>query len=179
MGHIELLEFYGLRLMVLLTLRDFDGIYQNHRSPYEGLGVRWFIWLIIPTKEDESNNTRLSLNFFVELHNIFKDKVKNGKRLRDKILYYTIYVQLHVDKKFYTMKYVFPTLTFRKVATQRNALLYLTRAMPNFPWTILYGFYSSSPCSGGCFWTTACITRGPTTPRTPSTGIPFIQITLY
>ena len=85
MGHIELLEFYGLRLMVLLTLRDFDGIYQNHRSPYEGLGVRWFMWLIIPTKEDESNNTRLSLNFFVELHNIFKDKVKNGKRLRDKI----------------------------------------------------------------------------------------------
>ena len=80
MGHIELLEFYGLRLMVLLTLRDFDGIYQNHRSPYEGLGVRWFIWLIIPTKEDESNNTRLSLNFFVELHNIFKDKVKNGKK---------------------------------------------------------------------------------------------------
>ena len=40
MGHIELLEFYGLWLMVLLTLRDFDGIYQNHRSPYEGLGVR-------------------------------------------------------------------------------------------------------------------------------------------
>ena len=106
MGHIELLEFYGLRLMVLLTLRDFDGIYQNHRSPYEGLGVRWFIWLIIPTKEDESNNTRLSLNFFVELHNIFKDKVKNGKRLRDKILYYTLYVQLLLFVSFMTLIFV-------------------------------------------------------------------------
>ena len=106
MGHIELLEFYGLRLMVLLTLRDFDGIYQNHRSPYEGLGVRWFIWLIIPTKEDESNNTRLSLNFFVELHNIFKDKVKNGKRLRDKIFYYTLYVQLLLFVSFMTLIFV-------------------------------------------------------------------------
>ena len=103
MGHIELLEFYGLRVMVLLTLRDFDGIYQNHRSPYEGLGVRWFIWLIITTKEDESNNTRLSLNFFVELHNIFKDKVKTGKRLRDNILYYSLYVQLLLFVSFMTL----------------------------------------------------------------------------
>ena len=79
MGHIELLEFYGLRLMVLLTLRDFDGIYQNHRSPYEGLGVRWFIWLIIPTKEDESNNTRLSLNFLLNYTTYSRIRLKMGK----------------------------------------------------------------------------------------------------
>ena len=121
MGHIELLEFYGLRLMVLLTLRDFDGIYQNHRSPYEGLGVRWFIWLIIPTKEDESNNTRLSLNFFVELHNIFKDKVKTGKRLRDNILCYSLYVQLLLFVSFMTL--IFGSEQAQCIINDRQVLL--------------------------------------------------------
>ena len=106
MGHIELLEFYGLRLMVLLTLRDFDGIYQNHRSPYEGLGVRWFIWLIIPTKEDESNNTRLSLNFLLNYTTYSRIRLKMGKELRDKILFYTLYVQLLLFVSFMTLIFV-------------------------------------------------------------------------
>ena len=117
MGHIELLEFYGLRLMVLLTLRDFDGIYQNHRSPYEGLGVRWFIWLIIPTKEDESNNTRLSLNFLLNYTTYSRIRLKKGKDSGIKFVLYLICTIVAVCEFYDTYLWIWASKVYHKCSS--------------------------------------------------------------
>ena len=65
MGHIKLLEFYGLRLMVLLTFRDFEGHIKTHRSPKEAE----YFWPIIPKEELKAQEN------FHRFHNIVKDNV--------------------------------------------------------------------------------------------------------
>ena len=64
MGHIKLLEFYGLRLMVLLTLHDFEGhSKKSHRSPKQKMTEECFLATIISKYEENARPKKISLNF--------------------------------------------------------------------------------------------------------------------
>ena len=66
MGHIKLLEFYGLRLIVLLTFRDFGGPYQKLIDHQKRLNI---------FGQSCQNGEHKAQENIIKFHNTIKDKV--------------------------------------------------------------------------------------------------------
>ena len=71
MGHIKLLEFYGLRLMVLLTFHDFEGHSKKRIDHHNRITD---LKNVFGQSFPKAGECKAQENI-IKFHNIFKDKV--------------------------------------------------------------------------------------------------------